>query len=108
VKWASDGNWLASAADDQTVRVWNGESGACVSIVQGTNDLFTVLPGSEGVPSQLSRANVHETEILSSPGGHPVAWHFRPINLSACPTSPRLFAGFAGTHVYLLSIEGDV
>jgi WD40 repeat protein len=108
VNWSPDGGRLASASGDKSVRVWDSETGACIQIVEGDRDLSGVLGAIASPSSLLSRANVHETEIVSTGFERAVAWYSRPINLTVCLTSPRLFAGAVGNHVCLLRLEGEV
>ena len=45
VAWSGDGRWLASGADDQTVCVWDMESGAELAVYQDRYSAYSLLEG---------------------------------------------------------------
>ncbi len=36
--WSPDGRTLASASSDKTIKLWNAQTGQCVSTLSGHND----------------------------------------------------------------------
>ncbi len=38
VAWSSDGKNIASASDDETIKVWNAQTGQCASTLSGHLD----------------------------------------------------------------------
>src|SRR5262249_50216762 len=112
VRWLPDGRRLASASRDQTVRVWDSHTGDCLQTLAGVSydRMLQAWDAAESIQLRrvglLTRTNVQETVVRSARSGRPLAWYSRPIPLTVCPVSPRLFAGSVSSHVYLLSLEG--
>jgi WD40 repeat protein len=118
VSWSSDGRRLTSRDIESTELDWDIPTGACEGVedeqelfpvkVQGEQPLSTVEHRDLVSSSLESRTNVYETELFLASSGGGLVWCSGPIELTVCPTSPRLFVGAVGNHVYLLRLEGEV
>jgi WD40 repeat protein len=106
VAFDESGRNLASASWDGTMRVWDVASGACLRVIEGNGDVRAVAAGP-AVSRYWAISHNSETMIVNSADGEEIA--FFPVALHDLTTHPsgRLWAGFAGTHLYLIQLEGD-
>ena len=107
VSWSADGRRIASESADGTVRVWNAGNFACLEIIRGEGDIIAITAGAQLFPLR-SLARDLETVIEDAATGKVIARF--PIALRHIITHPssRHWAGSAGNHVYIISLEGHV
>lgn len=58
--WHPDGRWLATASHDQTVKVWDTQTGECLVTLQGNDPMWTVL----WMPDQRTLASTSSQGLL--------------------------------------------
>jgi WD40 repeat protein len=105
VAYTLDGRQIVSGSDDGTIRVWDARSGKCLEIIDGSGDVKAIAAGATKFPLRAI-ARLHETIIERADDGKPIAWF--PVVLAHIVTHPsgRIWAGAAGKHPYIISIEG--
>jgi WD40 repeat protein len=88
---SSDGKWLATGSDDMTLRLWDTESGALLSIVQNESQTFSPVfsPDNENLAAVCMRAfrvKVWEVKkLLTSPS------YFAKLGLVAIAPNGKTF-----------------
>jgi WD40 repeat protein len=107
---APDGRRLASRSEDWTVRVWDADSGDCLEVIQGQDDVAAIAKGLGGTGEFPWRALSRRDETVIEPavGGEPIAWF--PAQLDHITTHPsgRVWAGKVENHLYIIQLEGEV
>jgi WD40 repeat protein len=107
VAFAPDGRRIVSGSDDQTVRVWDAETGTCEEVIQGRGDVAAIARGATGNPWRAVSWGL-ETRIEPAAGGEAVAWFPAAYLDIATHPSGRLWAGWrlSPYQVYLIQLEG--
>jgi WD40 repeat protein len=87
---------------DEPARVRDAVSGACLEVLQGSTDVAAATSRSpwRAVSGPL------ETVIESAVGLEPVAWFPTPLSFLTTHPSGRTWAGAAGRHLCLFTLEG--
>jgi WD40 repeat protein len=108
-----DGQCIVSGSPDNTVRVWDASSGACLGIFQGRHSVTTIAGGPSQFPlTAVSRSQ--ETVVESVTSGNAIAWF--PVVLVeemtaktiAAHPSGRIWAREERGYLYLFNCEGAV
>lgn len=60
ITFSQDGKMLVSGSDDQTIRLWDVETGTCLSVLQGPSRVFSVALHPDG----NTLASGHQDEIV--------------------------------------------
>ena len=69
--WSPDGRFLAAASRDETVRIWEVETGKCRTVLKGHKDsVFCVAWSPEG--KTLASGGADNTIRLWEAGGKPI------------------------------------
>ncbi|KAL2198599.1 hypothetical protein P885DRAFT_32988, partial [Corynascus similis CBS 632.67] len=66
VAWSHDASWLASASDDETVKIWDPLTGQCVSTFEGHSDSVSSVAWSHDA-SRLASASTDRTAKIWDP-----------------------------------------
>lgn len=110
VAYSLDGQRISSMCTGNTVRVWDAESGSCLSIT-GKGDVIAIVAGSQQFPWRAVRhphSRAMETVIESSMSGEPVAWFSSSLYDITAHPSGRTWGGAGGNYVCLFTLEGSV
>jgi WD40 repeat protein len=105
--FSPDGRRLVSSFPDETLRVWDTGSGACLATHRGSTDPEALARGDVGGPwTAITLPETAETTISPVAGGDPVAWFPVAFKQLKSQRSGRTWAGVVGNHVYLIRLEG--
>jgi WD40 repeat protein len=108
VEWvavSADGTRVASQSVDPEVRVWDAAGGACLGVIPGYGDVRAIAAGGARFPWRAVGRGL-ET-VIESAEGRAAAW-FPDVLLSiATHPSGRTWAVRSGSHVYLITLEGE-
>ena len=101
-----DGRRIVAGSWDQTVVIWDAESGDLLEVIQGLGDISAIAAGSARFPWRAMGRRL-ETVIERAEDGQAIAWF--PSSMEHVTTHPsgRIWAGAFGNHVYLIQLEGD-
>jgi len=85
--------------------VWDADSGECLEVVRGSEDVAAIAAGGVAFPWRAVRRGL-ETVIEPGRGGDTIAWF--PAALKPIATNPacRSWAGSRGSHLYIIELEG--
>lgn len=106
IAWSPNGCYLASPSGDNTIRVWDVESGACISTLIGHQDVvYTVTWASEN--RKLVSGSWDRKVIFWDVDGTPehVMEYAYPVNaVSSSPLWERIAIGSEGPSIGLLDV----
>ncbi|MBI3269442.1 MAG: DUF4062 domain-containing protein [Planctomycetes bacterium] len=108
VAWSPDGTRIGTLCPPtRSMSVRDGESLAQLSVVEARGDPRAVAAGSERFPFLLLRRSLEKDAVLVSAATGAELTRF-PADLDRIAQHPdgRTFAAAAGSHVYLLRLEG--
>jgi hypothetical protein len=99
-----DGDRIVSASGDKNRRVWDAESGECLSVVEGSGDVAAIAASPKVFPFRAIRRDF-ETVIEDAEDGRPVAWF--PYALRSIYIHPGglMWAGVSANYVCLIQLE---
>jgi hypothetical protein len=88
---------------DNTVRVWDAESGESLEVIQGSGDVHAIAAGATELPFRAIARGI-ETVIEDTTGRMLALF---PVNFEQLTTHPsgRLWAGTSANHVYFIALE---
>jgi len=98
---------IVSGSEDDTVRVWDSETGECLDVIPGSGDVIAIAAGiSSGLPWRAIGRN-QETVIEPTDGGDPVGRF--PIALRNIITHPngRDWTGGNANHLCIFTLKGE-
>jgi WD40 repeat protein len=99
------GRRLASQSDDE-MRVWDALSGECLEVLLGSGEVSALVVRAAGTLAWRAMTRGLETVIEPAAGGTAVAWFSPALKRITTHPSGRIWAGVAGSHVYLIRLEG--
>ncbi|KXS13031.1 WD40 repeat-like protein [Gonapodya prolifera JEL478] len=115
LRWAPDGNWIATCSDDMTVRIWDPSATAnALRVLQGhTKEVYTVRwnPDTGGGRMLASGSFDSTVRIWSADTGaclHVLARHTEPVySVAFSPNGMYLAAGSFDTRVSVWRVKDD-
>jgi hypothetical protein len=108
VSWSADGARLASAAGDETVRVWDARSGACLEVIRGSQDLRPFVSPDNTAPWRAEIRRL-ETVVVPTAEGQTIACFPQTpmgMHLSIDPSGRTWVCGISN-YVCLFTLEGN-
>src|SRR5262249_12599644 len=106
LKMSRDGRRLVGRSWDEVVHVWDIETNRWLETLPGRDGLEAIAEGPARYPLRARTYSV-ETAIERATDSVPVAWFpnaMRSIHVSSCG---RVWAGAAGSEVYIFTLEGE-
>jgi WD40 repeat protein len=99
------GRRLASGADDGT-RLWDVESWECLEVLSRTDEDYATAEQAARAFAWHALTHGLETVIKPEGGGETIAWFSPALNYISTHPSACIWAGAAGSHLYLIRLEG--
>jgi WD40 repeat protein len=106
VAFSADGTRLVSRGQDDTTRVWEKDSGACLEVMTGAGEVTAIAAGASRCP-WWAFVRQGETAVESAATRTPVAWYPTVVRALATHPGGRLWVGGYTDHLCLLVLEGE-
>ena len=87
------------------MRVWDAETLECVEVISGSGDVGAIAAGASSGLAWRAIGRDQEIVIEPTDGGEPVAWFSIPLFLITTHPNGRTWAGAAGNHVDIFTLE---
>lgn len=110
VSYSPDGRRIASGSGsfdgkDNTVQVWDAESGQCLEVLRGSGDVVAIAAGPAEFPWR-ALARDQETVIEDAEAGNVIARFPVPLENIITHPSGRTWAGSSANHLHIITLEG--
>jgi len=105
IEFSPDGRRIFGGSEEGRVHVWDAHTGQRLEVVESGSDVKSIGTVAAKVGLRAI-ASAHETVIVQTEDGKPVAWF--PIALGHIVSHPsgRAWAGAVANHLYIISLEG--
>jgi hypothetical protein len=92
VAFDANGERIVSGSSDRMVRVWDADSGVCLEVILGADDVVAIAAGARAYPCRALQRGL-ETVIGRASDGQAVAWFPAPLHHVATHPSGRVWTG---------------
>ncbi len=104
ISYSPDGKTIVSSSIDDTMRVWNVETGECLQVIPSRGETLAFAQGARYFPLRaLVRCN--EVAIEDASTGNTVAFWALPVNIIVIHPNGRTWCGSASNHLWCFLLE---
>jgi WD40 repeat protein len=105
VAFSPDASRIVSGSLDNTVRMWDVASGACLETRHTKSDVAVLAAGPVAFP-WLAEDGKATTVIYSASSRLPVAWFAASLHRLTTSPAGRSWAGVIGNDICIITLEG--
>jgi WD40 repeat protein len=110
--WSPDGTLLATAGDEQVIRLWDADNGREVAVLRGHKDSIRCLTFSPDSSALASGAGDHTTRVwdvaTATEQVRFSATQYQPLSIAFSPDGQQLYSDGCGLFVRVWNVKGPV